>query len=496
MPLPRLLLRCPPMLIAFAVLAAAGIANIQGTDAAAEEQPDSEYDHLLYFVTRRGDRQFVDDLILQRIPGKDEADQPLEKLQRVVLTQAGLRPNQLSTSVLGVYGGHLLMIRMGRLQAVDLHTGEPRELMETAWETNPNEDPRREFERRRSPPSIRLGELVGDRVVLLTGQRPANLVELDLRTLNRRSLHREPPDEAAIWGWVYPRLAIAPGGARLAVTNVTKSQDPRLGRGHSTITVVERDKDEPTARRIPHEFPYRLELTGGGNNLHTPFVGWQDDETLLIVSLAIEEEKAEADAGLLILNLDQTRYVLHAWNANTGELTEVGPLPSANSPARSRGNPEPRFWRRPDGELLLHIPVLGDYRIDLEKKEFVHTKQLTSRYVLHGHPDIPELWFDKSLVGVMSPHCRISLSPDGKQAAWLTWLVEQRGPTFRFGPVPMLLHSARLGTRDVTTAQFDAPYMTVSSPDPPLSAYSTAPVIWLRSNQLETSPRFLPEESE
>jgi hypothetical protein len=92
----------------------------------------------------------------------------------------------------------------------------------------------------------------------------------------------------------------------------------------------------------------------------------------------------------------------------------------------------------------------------------------------------------------MAPHCRIALAPDGRQIAWLPWLLEQRGPTFGLGQVPLLVHSAESGTRTVMTAQFDSPNIVRRGLEPPVSADSTAPVLWVRSDQLLRSPRFLP----
>jgi hypothetical protein len=471
-------------------------AERQGTEAeiaVADEQAASAYDHLLFVVSRRAERGVVDDLILQWIPRRNEIDQPFDKLRRVVRTQpGGLRGIGNSTSFLGVFGGHLLMLRGGRVEAIDLETGDLRELTETRWEVVPEDAGR-------SPPPPRQfvwrAHLEGDRLFLLAGYNtpttPTSVVEVNLTSLERRNLYEEPagsPRQTFPFGTIYPRLVISPEGERLAIAAVMPGgQDALPGERKSSVTVIERNQGEPAAHRIPQDFRIRLELGGGGDHLHTPIIGWHNRDTLLIISLP--PDASPMAAGLQTLASANGPYVLQAWNAKTKQLTKVGPLPETKG---ARGG-EPHFWRRPGGDLLLHIPELGDHEVDLQWNVFSRTTRLADAYSLKGHPDVPALLHQDAVIGVMAPHCRMALAPDGRQVAWLPWILEQRGPTtFGLGPVPLLVHSAESGTRTVMTGQFDSLNITGSGPEPPVSSHSTAPILWVRSTQLVRSPRFTP----
>lgn len=439
------------------------------------QESASPFDHLLFFVTKRGERGFVDELVLQKLPHPDKADQSFDDLRRVVLAQPGLRPRPDRMSLLGVYGGHLLMIRGLNLEAIDLESGERRKVMRPAEQ----------------------GMLSRDKAYVITGQG-TSLVEIDLKTLKQRRVFSQLTDGLLR---VEPHLAISPVKSRIAFASVPKGQ--QFGSYKADVWVFEDAPDGLQAQAIPHEFGTSAYLGGASRVVSTPITGWKDETTLLIAS-SVQTGKA---GGLFVGRGGPRRYVLHAWDVERKKLTEISPVPHVDDNSAI----EPHFWRLSDGELLLHIPELGDHQIDLEEKELKRTERLADRYMLRGHPENPQLWFDEMVIGDFVPHCRMSLSPDGKQVVWLPWQPVRQGVMFTFGTVTMMIHSQELGKREVMTAQFDSPSMVIPGPrpvetppsvpgvalprpvvfpPPPLSSVSAEMPLWVRSDQLERSAVF------
>jgi hypothetical protein len=163
--------------------------------------------------------------------------------------------------LLGVAGGHLLLVKHDKLIAVDLESGEQRLVKDRVSQAS----------------------LVANRLIVLLIGRPATWIEIDLATLKTRELYT-----AATFFGDRMTMAVSPKLGRIAFTEFVRTK-PQATPREVRIAIV--DLHSGKSRLMTKRYPSRMFFTGGGHHHIGPAICWSDENTLLIA-----EEKTKLNA--------------------------------------------------------------------------------------------------------------------------------------------------------------------------------------------------------
>ncbi len=419
-------------------LAGAVLIGTAGIDAA--EGDSKVYDHILYIAAEDDGTRLVPQLVVQQIPKKDDRDLAWEKA-----VKRRVRDQQIGTcKPLGVFSNHLIAILMGHLEAIDLSSGQRRSLLKFTEQA----------------------EMRGDRVIAM-GRQGMVLSEVNLRTLEiRRDFAGRPNFNAR------SQMALSHNGRFVAATHYPASLPPVTNDPYR-IYFIDRHDPMPQPKEVTKHFGCRLIGTGAGDHAQGPVIAWWDEQTLFAVSRENKNPNETFGAPH-----HEGRLKVQTVNVLTNEVRDVCEIET-----RLHWINDPAFWRLPDGQLRLHIAALGDFRIDLQEKKLVRDDRfsLTDNYVLKDDGADPALFFKDELLAEAVTRERVSLSPDGKQIAWLPPRIVKQGILMDI-PGTLYVHSPEHGKRNIHSAmKFYGDWMTYEPPVP----LPNSMVLWITASQLE-----------
>jgi len=396
--------------------------------------------HLLT-IARRGDRSArKDELLLVTIPAADAADQ--EPTVRTVRSETNLQ--SLGFECVGVYGGHLLVIKAYQLIAIDLESGE----------------------RRLVHPGVGNAALAGDRVFVLSPQLAArgkpptrSLKCIELSSGVVRELMKVPSSQPGFVWQGESGCSMAPNidGSRVVVTESVPPDDEVQGQWTCRLAVI--DVETKAAARSETELPLRIVGTGAGFHAMAPKLAWVDDRNVVAVA-PVTSKDAFGETGMA-RGMQITRF-----DAATLESEVVCKLPKFGA-----GLHDPLLARR-DGSVFIRLGQLGQYRIDLAAKRLIEDGSLGRHYQLQGPRKNTSLWYGDQELSPRTGHNRVFPSPDGMRVAWLPWDVNENNVVIQ-APMELSIHDSVRGVRSVMREWFIRRWPSANDPSTNLCLWVT-----------------------
>ncbi len=417
--------------------------DIAADEAAADDLASPA--HLLTIV-RRGDQSArKDELLLVTIPAADAADQ--EPTVRTVTSEANL--HSMGFECVGVYGGHLLVIKAYQLIAIDLESRERR------------------LVRR----GVGNAVIAGDRAFVLSPQRAArskpptrSLKCIELSSGAVRELMKVPSSQPGFVWQGESGCSMAPDvdGSRVVVTESVPPDDKVQGQWSCRLAVI--DVETKAVARSETELPLRIVGTGAGHHAMAPKLAWVDDRNVVAVAPATSKNafgEMGAAPGMQITRFD----------AATLESEVVCKLPKFVG-----GIYDPLLARR-NGRVFIRLGQLGQYRIDLAAKQLIEDGSLGRHYQLRGPAKNTSLWYGDQELSPRTGHNRVFLSPDGSRVAWLPWDVNESNVVIQ-APMELSIHDSVRGVRSVMREWFIRRWQSANDP-------STNLCLWITDRDLK-----------
>lgn len=358
------------------------------TSAAEVLRPAESYTHLVYIRMRTAESgTLAPEIVLHQIDPLADASSP--KARRIVSDARELTGGSLHS----IENGQLLVAGyMGKASFVDLQSGE-----HSIAAPGPAEFILRNGRR---------GSIIFT-MPQFTQVRQYDVESKATVTLLQGSMQRSKGFATHL----HSRIALSPSGNLLATGTFAGSSEGGITHQFE-VHIVDLQQNPPWARRLERQFTGGNVSTGGGNHVYAPAMYWQNDGMLLIAAPTIPDTQ---QAGVFVH--DKWKMQIHQVDLQTlaAEVVCDTPIPDATSMTSF----DPDFWVRSDGVLMIRSRAAGDHRIDLAKKKVVADRRLSPSFELRGDAYRPSLWAGKKELESKVNVWDISVSPDGRQIAWM-----------------------------------------------------------------------------
>lgn len=407
----------------------------------------SERAHLVMLVTDNEDQ-----LMLSTFPAAGDKDQTIT--HRTVVSKKNRAWFSYFRAV-GVFGGHLIALkRQHQLIAIDLSNGVTRQVAKQYC----------------------LNAIIAGKNLFFVAAsgldkdgKPTYAVStLDMETGKRREVCAIAAASSGMQSYNPDfSMAVSPDETQIAVTEMVANDDDFSMIRKCRLILI--DVANGRVSRSKLDFTGRFHFTGGGSQLLAPKLIWADNESLLVAS----EKTGSASEGYTGFSppLDLFRFAVET---QTTEL--VCPLPDFRAQAH-----DPWFSRQANGELVIHLGLLGPFLIDQKEKALVECDRAIGDYRLERVNSLLTLRHGDKVLTHDTANSRVFASSDQQRIAWLPpGTLRNR---VRRDPVELKIYDRIRGVRSVTTRRFPWLYSGVQS-------HATNVCLWLRDKDLKRTNGF------